>query len=265
MPLHPASRPHLPSKPLAASRPGAVLCVGAALVLAMGGWAALACAQGPSVAATASSPSATKPPSKPLWRDLGAKQQQALLPLAAHWDSLNEAHKRKWLAFSRNYAQLSPADKTTLHSRMTEWAALSPQQRAQARFNFAEVKQVPADERKAKWEAYQALTPEARRQLAERAAPRPPGAAATIRPVPAQKLAPVLSGGTKGQHTARIELTPPPPPAPSAAERPAQPMIAPPSVAVETPAPAPAPVLAPAPAPAPVPPARMTEQPSSAP
>lgn len=226
-------------------------------MLAMGGWAAMACAQGPSAAVTASSPSATKAPSKPLWRDLGAKQQQALLPLAAHWDSLNEAHKRKWLAFSRNYAQLSPADKTTLHSRMTEWAILSPQQRAQARFNFAEVKQVPADERKAKWEAYQALTPEARRQLAERAAPHPPGATATIRPVPAQKLAPVPSGGVKGQHTARIELTPPPPPAP--------PMIAAPPVAVETPAPAPAPVSAPAPAPAPVPPARMTEQPSSAP
>lgn len=257
MPLHPASRPHTPPPSHAAPRSGVVLYAGAVLVLAMGGWAAMACAQGPGAAATASSPTATKAPSKPLWRDLGAKQQQALLPLAAHWDSLNEAHKRKWLAFSRNFAQLSPADKTTLHSRMTEWASLSPQQRAQARFNFAEVKQVPADERKAKWEAYQALTPEARRQLAERAAPRPPGAAATIRPVPAQKLAPVLSGGTKGQHTARIELTPPPPPAP--------PMIAAPSVAVETPVSAPAPVLAPAPAPAPVPPARMTEQPSSAP
>lgn len=239
----------------------------------MGGWAAVACAQGPSsaapaspaAAAAASTPVATRPVSKPLWRDLGSKQQQALLPLAAHWDRLSEAHKRKWLAFSRNYAQLSATEKTTLHSRMTEWAALSQQQRAQARFNFAEVKQVPADERKAKWEAYQALSPEEKRQLAERATPRPPGAAATIRPVPAQKLAPVLSGGTKGQHTARIELTPPPPPPSSAPERPAPPMIAAPSVAVDPPAPAPAPVAAPAPAPAPVPPARMTEQPSSAP
>lgn len=263
MPLHPASRPSALPKSPSVRLPGAVLCAGAALVLAMGGWAAMACAQGPATAAssppaaTASSTSVVRPASKPLWRDLSAKQQQALLPLAAHWDRLSEAHKRKWLAFSRNYAQLSATEKTTLHSRMTDWAALSQQQRAQARFNFAEVKQVPADERKAKWEAYQALSPEEKRSLAERAAPRPPGATGAIRPVPAQKLAPVPSGGTKGQHTARIELTPPPPPAP--------PMIAAPPVAVDTPAPAPAPVPAPAPAPAPVPPARMTEQPSSAP
>ena len=51
---------------------------------------------------------------------------------------------------------------------MTEWAALSPQQRAQARLNFAEIKRLPADERKAKWEAYQALQPEEKRKLGRR-------------------------------------------------------------------------------------------------
>ena len=238
---------------------------GIALMLVAGSWVAAAGAQeSGSVASAASSAAAAKAaarsPAKPLWRDLSAKQQQALSPLAAHWDGLSEAHKRKWLAVSRNHAQLSAADKATLHSRMTEWAALSQQQRAQARFNFAEVKQLPPDERKAKWEAYQALSPEEKRRLAEGATPRPPGAAGSIRPVPAQKLAPVPPGAVKGQHSARIQLTPP-------AERAMAPMIPAPSTSFE--APAPAPVIAPpaslAITPAPAAPARMTEQPSSAP
>jgi hypothetical protein len=131
------------------------------------------------------------PASKPAWRDLSPAQQQALDPLTSAWDGLSESHKRKWLALSRNHAKLSPADQAVQHSRMKEWAALSQQQRAQARFNFAEVKQLPADERKAKWEAYQALSPEEKKKLAERAPSQPPGVAPTIRPVPARKLAPV--------------------------------------------------------------------------
>jgi hypothetical protein len=234
------------------------------MAIILGSWGATASAQagdGLTSGASATSPAKTaKSPSKPLWRDLSAKQQQALLPLAAHWDGLTEAHKRKWLAVSRNHAQLSAADKATLHSRMTEWAALSQQQRAQARFNFAEVKQVPADERKAKWEAYQALSAEEKHRLAEGAAPRPPGAAGSIRPVPAQKLAPVPAGALKGLHSARIELTPP-------TERRTAPMIPAPSTPVESPAPVPvtAPSGSPVAVPAPIPPARMTEQPSSAP
>lgn len=234
--------------------------IGALVLVGATGWVAHARAQAPSSArAPVAAPS--KPLAKPLWRDLSAKQQQALQPLAAHWDALSEGHKRKWLALSRNHAKLSPADKATLHSRMTEWAALSRQQRDQARFNFAEVKQVPADERKAKWEAYQALTPAEKQRLAESAAPRPPGAAGTIRPVPARKLAPLPADAAKGQHSARIQLAPP-----AEAMAPA-PMIATPSIPAE--ALAPAPVMLPpipvAPAPGAPPRSGMTEPPSSAP
>ncbi|MGJ7491336.1 DUF3106 domain-containing protein [Variovorax sp. ZT4R33] len=234
----------------------------AMLVAMLVAWAIPGPAQTPSAPAASSAASAIQAPAKPLWRDLSTKQQQALQPLAADWDGLSEGHKRKWLTLSRNHSKLSSADKQTLHSRMTEWAALSQQERAQARFNFAEVKQVPVDERKAKWEAYQALTPEERRRLAESATPRPPGAATTIRPVPAQKLAPVPPQAVKGQHSARIQLTPP---AENASGTPA-PMIAAPSIPVEalTPVPAtPASVAVPT-----APPPRragMTEPPSSAP
>ncbi|RIX84637.1 DUF3106 domain-containing protein [Acidovorax cavernicola] len=155
---------------------------------------------------------------KPLWSDLTAEQQLSLKPLAAHWNTLNIGQKRKWLALSRNYANMPADDQVTLHSRMIEWAALSNQQRAQARLNFAEVKRVPADERKLKWEQYQALSEEEKRKLAERAPPKPRGAALPVRPVSAQKLVPVPAVTPPGQHTPRIvPATLPTPVLPSAA------------------------------------------------
>ena len=177
--------------------------------------------------------------SKPLWRELTARQQKALQPLAPYWDDLAESHKRKWLALSRDYAKMTPEEQEVLHSRMTEWSSLTNQERAQARANFATVKQVPVDERKAKWEAYQALSDEEKSKLAARAkSAKAPGAASTIRPVPEQKLVPMPAASQDGQHTPRIQLAPPPAPAPVAAARP-----------VPAPAPAPAPEAAPAPAP----------------
>nr|WP_228121751.1 DUF3106 domain-containing protein [Variovorax paradoxus] len=141
---------------------------------------------------------------KPLWSDLSTEQQHALKPLASHWNTLNVGQKRKWLALSRNYANMPADDQVTLHSRMIEWAALSNQQRAQARLNFAEVKRVPADERRLKWEQYQALSEEEKRKLAERAPPKPRGAALPVRPVSSQKLVPVPAVTPPGQHTPRI-------------------------------------------------------------
>lgn len=165
----------------------------------------------------ASSASATSPKAvsttKPLWSELTAEQQQALKPLNTHWNTLNVGQKRKWLALSRNFANMSADDQTTLHSRMIEWAALSNQQRAQARLNFAEVKRIPPDERKVKWEQYQALSEEEKRKLAERAPPKPRGAAIPVRPVSSQKLVPVPAVTPAGQHTPRILLAPPATPA----------------------------------------------------
>lgn len=133
---------------------------------------------------------AAKVEATPTWRELTPPQQRALAPLAGSWSTLTEAHKRKWLALSANYPNMPPPEQARLHSRMGEWAALSPQQRTQARLNFAESKAVPADDKRAKWEAYQALPPEEKRKLAAgaRAAkpPAPPTAAAVQ---PEQKLA----------------------------------------------------------------------------
>jgi len=211
------------SRPLRPLTAGAVVWVGVLAVAAFGLTVAdaqpphtevdKATASGavPAAAGTAVSPKVA-PATKPLWNELTAEQQQALKPLTPHWNTLNAGQKRKWLALSRNFANMSPDDKVTLHSRMIEWAALSNQQRAQARLNFAEVKQVPPDERKAKWEQYQALSEEEKRRLAERAPAKPRGAAIPVRPVSSQKLVPVPAVTPPGQHTPRIVLAPSPAP-----------------------------------------------------
>jgi hypothetical protein len=132
----------------------------------------------------------SKQPTRPLWTELTPAQRQALAPLAPTWDTVSEAQKRKWLALSRNYPSMSGAEQEKLHSRMSEWAALSPQQRTQARLNFGQTKQLSPDDKKAKWEAYQSLSPEEKRKLAAGAA-KPPATAAAVKPVPADKLATV--------------------------------------------------------------------------
>ena len=129
--------------------------------------------------------------SKPAWQDLTPAQQQALKPLAANWGALGESHKRKWIALSHNYPSLAPAEQAKMHSRMAEWATLSPEQRSAARLNFSEAKAMTADEKSANWRAYQALSPEEKQKLAAKAPPKPAGASAVVSPVPAQKLATV--------------------------------------------------------------------------
>jgi hypothetical protein len=129
--------------------------------------------------------------SHPTWNELNAQQQQSLAPLAATWRTLSESHKRKWLALSRNYHRMPPEEQARLHSRMGEWANLSPQQRTIARMNYAATQAVPANDKKAKWEAYQALPPEEKRKLASRAAATKaaPSTAVNVRPGATPKLA----------------------------------------------------------------------------
>ena len=130
------------------------------------------------------------------WSQLTAQQQQTLAPLAATWNtSMSEPQKRKWLEISKNYGSLSPQAQATLNSRMKEWVAMSPQERAQARLNFGKLneiaRQLTPEEKKAQWEAYQALTPDEKQKLAATASPKPAGAATAVKPVAPQKLATV--------------------------------------------------------------------------
>lgn len=55
-------------------------------------------------------------PGRPLWSDLSESQQQALAPLSEQWPTMNEPHKRKWLALSQNFAQLSADEQATVQA-----------------------------------------------------------------------------------------------------------------------------------------------------
>jgi hypothetical protein len=118
-------------------------------------------------------------------------QQSALAPLSKAWDSLSEGQRRKWLAVAQSFKDMAPAEQEKMHSRMVEWAALSPKDRELARLNFAQAKSVNKTDRAANWEAYQALSPEERQKLAESAKVKPVGAAVAVKPVPPEKLAAV--------------------------------------------------------------------------
>jgi len=140
-------------------------------------------------------PQAARPPKSSAsdWERFNASEKQALAPLAGSWAGLSATQKRKWLEVSRNYAALPAPDQAKMHDRMRDWVALSPQERAQARLNFAKTAEVArelsAAEKLAKWQAYQALSPEQKQKLAEQAKGRSQGAAPAVQPVPTQKLA----------------------------------------------------------------------------
>ena len=129
----------------------------------------------------------TQAPGVP-WGTLSAKQKQALAPLSAAWASLSEGQRRKWIAIAQNYAGLPETDQQKLHSRMVEWASLTPKDRELARLNFAQTQAVAKPERAANWEAYQALPPEEKKKLAASASTQPSGAALAPKPANRDKL-----------------------------------------------------------------------------
>jgi Protein of unknown function (DUF3106) len=159
------------------------------------------------VKANSSSISAAKtapiiaPASKPSWAELDAKQQIALKPLSPNWEGMSTAQKRKWLSVSKDFEKLQPADQAKLHARMTDWSSLSTQQRGEARQNFAQHRELTdgltPEQRKAQWQAYQQLSPEEKRKLAESAQrPNLTGAALAAKPQPVFRKEPPPQFGT---------------------------------------------------------------------
>ncbi len=127
------------------------------------------------------------------WQQLSGRQKQALAPLAAQWGNLTPQQQSKWLTISQNFPQLPVAEQATMHARMADWVALSPQQRNHARYNYNMVQALPKEDKKAKWEAYQALSAEDKRLLSLGTAPPAKSAASIAKPVSTHRLiAPTL-------------------------------------------------------------------------
>lgn len=122
------------------------------------------------------------------WSTLTPAQQLALKPLSGNWKDLSDAQKRKWISLSANYIQMTASDQAKLHERMALWAALSPKHREQARLNFAETQKINPQEKSEKWQAYQALSPEDKQNLAKSMRPKPPSTALAAKPVASDKM-----------------------------------------------------------------------------
>jgi hypothetical protein len=105
-----------------------------------------------------------------LWKNLNASQRQALAPLSREWDSIDLPRRRKWMEIATRFPTLPADEQSRVQERMTTWANLSTTERSQARIGYQQAKQIDAGSRQAKWEAYQALAPEQRQELAEKAA-----------------------------------------------------------------------------------------------
>ncbi len=125
------------------------------------------------------------------WNALTPAQQLALRPLAGKWNDLNDQQKRKWISLSTNFTLMTPSDQARLHTRMAQWAALSPKQREQARLNFAEVQKIAPEQKTEKWQAYQALPPEEKQKLATVPRPKAPSTALAAKPTAPGKLNPM--------------------------------------------------------------------------
>ena len=189
----------------------------------------------------------TAPTPGPGWEQLDRTQKLALYPLAPRWAILSEVQKRRWLAIAKTFSTLPPTEQERLHNRMTEWASLSAQQRSQARLNYAVTNKLAPDNKRAQWEAYQALSAEEKNRLAAAATRRSMGAATAVHPVSPRKLVKVPAATASANNAAN------PPKIPVSADwnRPQTPTAAEAKspAAVET-----APVTVPMAVPAPLPP-----------
>ena len=124
----------------------------------------------------------------PSWNSLTETERETLSPLASSWGTMSEGHKRKWIKIADGMVSMDTPERNKLHERMEDWAKLSRAEREQARLNFAQSKVAGKSERQASWEAYQALSPEERQKLAEKAPQKPVGSTFVIKPVPREKL-----------------------------------------------------------------------------
>lgn len=113
------------------------------------------------------------------WDSLSPSQREVLAPLASQWPQMDASSRDTWALLAQRYPKLDAAEQARLAERMRDWAALSPQERQRVHQGFLAAQRVGAAERQAKWEQYQALSPEQRQALQERAVRRQTQAAAS--------------------------------------------------------------------------------------
>jgi membrane protein involved in colicin uptake len=108
------------------------------------------------------------------WGQLSANQKKILSPLEADWEQLSPDRKQKWTQVATRFEKLPAAEQERLQSRMAEWAKLSPNERRKARDNYLQSLNISSEKKAEAWQAYQQLSAEEKKKLADEANPKKP-------------------------------------------------------------------------------------------
>lgn len=132
-----------------------------------------------STPATPSGKAPAIPEKKPdgTWDGLKPTQQQILAPLESDWDYMHPDSRKKWIQVANIYPKMSKQDQERLQSRMASWSSLSQKERRIARENYLSSLQFPAEKKAEAWSAYQKLSDEQKKKLAETEVKKKPTAA----------------------------------------------------------------------------------------
>jgi hypothetical protein len=136
-------------------------------------------ASGTSRASGEHSKASAVPEKKPdgTWEGLKPTQQKILAPLESDWDYMSPDSRKKWIQVSNIYPKMSEQDQERLQSRMASWSNLSQKDRRLARDNYLSSLKFPAEKKAEAWSAYQKLSDDQKKKLAESEAKKRPTAA----------------------------------------------------------------------------------------
>jgi Protein of unknown function (DUF3106) len=101
------------------------------------------------------------------WENLKPGQQKILAPLEDDWDYMLPDSRKKWIQVANLYPKMSETDQQRMQSRMTGWSKLSQKDRRIARENYLSSLKFPAEKKAEAWSAYQKLTDEQKKKLAQ--------------------------------------------------------------------------------------------------
>jgi len=101
------------------------------------------------------------------WEGLSPGQQKILAPLESDWDFMLPESRKKWILVANLYPKISEVDQVRLQSRMTGWSNLSQRDRRIARENYLSSLKFPAEKKAEAWSAYQKLSDEEKKRLAQ--------------------------------------------------------------------------------------------------
>lgn len=110
------------------------------------------------------------------WESLKPAQQKILAPLESDWDYMLPDSRKKWMQIANIYPKMSSQDQERLQSRMTSWSNLSQKERRIARENYLASLNFPAEKKAEAWTAYQKLSDEQKKKLADAEIKKKPNA-----------------------------------------------------------------------------------------